>query len=379
MKKRLLAAAALAGSLSLVLTACGGESSSPKPTGQGVLAGVCPATVVIQTDWYATPERAAAYQLVGPNGTVDAKKGAYVGPLGDTGVNVEVRLGGPFLGGQPVPAQMYQDTSITLGLVPTDEQVRAKAKTPLTGVFASLDVNPQIVMWDPATYPQVKSWQDVAATGAPILYSEGKPYMDYLVDHGFVKKEQLDASYDGTPSRFVAEKGRVMQQGYVSNEPYRWEHDVKGWQKPTGNLLVADSGYESYPHAWSVRTGELDKLRPCLRKLVPMLQQAQIDYATNPAPTNEALLRISQGIPDGPPITAGGNADSVKVQLAEKIIGNGPDNTLGNFDTARVDRAIAQVAPILKARGQQVPDGLTAADLVTNEFIDTTKGLKAQG
>ncbi|MRH87274.1 ABC transporter substrate-binding protein [Nocardia sp. SYP-A9097] len=379
MKKRLLAAAALAGSLSLVLTACGDGASSPKPTGQGALAGVCPATVVIQTDWYATPERAAAYQLVGPNGTVDAKKGAYVGPLGDTGVNVEVRLGGPFLGGQPVPAQMYQDTSITLGLVPTDEQVRAKAKTPLTGVFASLDINPQIVMWDPATYPQIKTWQDVAASGAPILYSEGKPYMDYLVDHGYVKKDQLDASYDGTPSRFVAEKGRVMQQGYVSNEPYRWEHDVKGWQKPTAHLLVAQSGYEIYPHAWSVRTGELDKLRPCLQKLVPMLQQAEIDYATNPEPTNQALLRISQTIPDGPPISAAGNTDSVKVQLAEKIIGNGPDNTLGNFDTARVDRAITAIAPILKTRGQQVPDNLTAADLVTNEFIDTTKGLKTQG
>ncbi|MFB7716557.1 ABC transporter substrate-binding protein [Nocardia sp. NPDC056100] len=379
MKKRLLAAAALAGSLSLVLTACGGGASSPKPTGQGVLAGICPATVVIQTDWYATPERAAAYQLVGPNGTVDAKKGAYVGPLGDTGVNVEVRLGGPFLGGQPVPAQMYQDTSITLGMVPTDEQVRAAAKTPLTGVFASLDINPQIIMWDPATYPQIKSWPDVAASGAPILYSEGKPYMDFLVANGYVKKEQLDASYDGTPSRFVAEKGRVMQQGYVSNEPYRWEHDVKGWQKPTASLLIAKSGYEAYPHAWSVRTGELDKLRPCLQKLVPMLQQAQIDYATNPEPTNQALLRISQTIPDGPPISAAGNTDSVKVQLAEKIIGNGPDDTLGNFDTARVDRAIAQIAPILKARSQPVPDGLKASDLVTNEFIDTAKGLKTQG
>jgi hypothetical protein len=39
------------------------------------LKGVCPSKIVIQTDWFATPERAAAYQLVGPNGTVDAKNG----------------------------------------------------------------------------------------------------------------------------------------------------------------------------------------------------------------------------------------------------------------------------------------------------------------
>ncbi|WP_084477886.1 hypothetical protein [Nocardia jejuensis] len=376
MKKRVLLAAALLGST--LLTACGGGDSAPKPTGQGELAGVCPATVVIQTDWYATPERAAAYQLVGPNGTVDAKKGAYVGPLGDTGVNVEVRLGGPFLGGQPVPAQMYQDTGITLGLVPTDEQVQAAAKFPLTGVFASLDINPQILMWDPATY-RIDSWKDVAASGAPVVYSEGKIYMDYLIAHGDVRKEQADASFDGTPSRFVAEKGRVMQQGYVSNEPYRWEHDVKGWQKATGHLLVQQAGYEIYPHAWSVRSGQLAELSPCLKKLVPMLQQAEIDYVTDPEPTNQALLKISQTIPDGPPITAAGNTDSVKVQLAEKIVGNGPDSTLGNFDTERVDRAIAQVVPLLRTRGQQVPDGLSAKDLVTNEFIDPAKGVKPQG
>lgn len=375
MRKPLLGTAVLA-AVTTVLTACGGATTTPAPTGTGVLAGVCPSTIVIQTDWYATPERAAAYQLVGPDGTVDVKKGAYTGPLGDTGVNVEVRLGGPFLGGQPVPAQMYQDSSITLGFIPTDEAVRSQGKFPVTGVFASLDINPQIVMWDPSTY-QVNSWKDVAATGAPVVYSEGKVFMDYLVANGYVKDEQADASFDGTPSRFVAERGKVMQQGYVSNEPYRWEHDVKGWMKPTRYLLVHQSGYEIYPHAWSVRSGDLDKLGPCLTKLVPILQQAQIDYVTNPEPVNQALLRISQTIPDGPPITAAGNADSVKVQLAEKIVGNGPDATLGNFDTARVDRVIAAVTPILRARGQTVPDGLTADSLVTNQFIDPAIGLKS--
>jgi hypothetical protein len=374
-RKPLLATAVLAGAT--VLTACNSATSVPGPTGQGVLAGVCPSTVVIQTDWFATPERAAAYQLVGPNGTVDVNKGAYSGPLGDTGVNVEVRLGGPFLGGQPVPAQMYQDQSITLGFVPTDDAVRAQSKFPVTGVFASLDVNPQIVLFDPATYPQITSWKDVPASGAPVVYSEGKLFMDYLIAHGDVKPDQADASFDGTPSRFVAERGRVMQQGYVSNEPYRWEHDVKGWLKPVKSLLVHESGYEIYPHAWSVRTGDREKLGPCLSELVPMLQQAQVDYVSDPEPVNAALLRIAQTIPDGPPMTAGGNTDSVKVQLAQKIVGNGPDNSLGDFDTARVDRVISAVTPILRARGVEVPDGLAADALVTNEFIDPSIGLKS--
>lgn len=367
MKKPISVLTALAGTA--LLTACGGASPVPEPTGAGPLAALCPSTVVIQTDWYATPERAAAFQLVGPDGTVDVDKGSYAGPLGDTGINVEVRLGGPFLGGQPVPAQMYQDTSITLGFVPTDDAVRAQAEFPVTGVFASLDVNPQIIMWDPATY-RVESWRDIPATGAPVVYSEGKIFMDYLTTNGYVRPGQADASFDGTPSRFVAERGRVMQQGYVSNEPYRWEHDVEGWRKPTDYLLVHESGYEIYPHAWSVRTGELDSLRPCLTELVPMLQRAQVDYIADPEPVNRALLRIAETIPDGPPMTAAGNTDSVKVQVAEKIVGNGPDGTLGNFDEARVNRVIDAVTPILRGRGDEIAAGLTAGDLVTNEFID---------
>ena len=51
-------------------------------------------------------------------------------------------------------------------------------------------------------------------------------------------------------------------------------------------------------------------------------------------------------------------------------MGNGPDLTLGNFDLPRVERTIAQLKPILKARGVKVPDKLAAGDIVTNEFID---------
>jgi hypothetical protein len=374
MNRRITSAAAIAAGASLLAACTATEAGTPAPTGEGVLADVCPSTVVIQTDWFATPERAAAFQLAGPDGTVDVEKGAYVGPLGDTGVNVEVRLGGPFLGGQPIPAQMYQDDSITLGFVPTDDAVRANAEFPVTGVFASLDINPQIVMFDPATY-DIDSWDDVKGTGAPIVYSEGKVFMDYLVANGYVDQEQADASFDGTPARFVADGGESMQQGYVSNEPYRWEHDVEGWMKPADYLLVHEAGYEIYPHAWSVRSGELEELTPCLEQLVPMLQQAQVDYIADPEPINEAILRIAETIPDGPPITLEGNADSVEVQVAEGIVGNGPDATVGNMDEERVQRVIDSVVPIFEGYGEDVAADIAPADIMTNEFIDESIGL----
>jgi hypothetical protein len=369
-KSRLRVGAALA-AVTALLGACAhaAGNAAPAPAGSGALAGICPATIVVQTDWYATPERAAAFQLAGPNGTIDAKKGTYSGRLGDTGVNVEVRLGGPFIGFQPIPAQMYQDKSIFLGYVATDDAVTAAGRFPTKAVVAPLDINPQVLMWDPATYT-INSWSDVAPTKAKVTYLEGLPFVDYLVSKGYVTKSQLDASYDGTPARFVAERGKVIQQAYASNEPYRWEHDVPEWKKPVKSLLIHDSGYQIYPQGLAVRADQLSSSSACLKKLVPMIQQAQVDYITNPAATNATLLKIAQAIPGGPPITAAGNANAVEVMKNLKLVGNGPNNTLGDFDLARVDRTIALLKPIFAARGVTVPADLRASDIVSNDFID---------
>ncbi|HXJ21801.1 MAG TPA: hypothetical protein VMT03_16370 [Polyangia bacterium] len=333
------------------------------------LKGVCPDKIVIQTDWFSTPERAAAYQLAGPNGTIDKKKGTYSGPLGTTGVSVEVRLGGPFIGFQPIPALMYQNPEILLGYVATDDAVQAAAKFPTKAVVAPLDINPQVLIWDPASFT-VAGWPDIAKTRAKVLYLEGLPFMDFLISKGFVTKDQLDASFDGTPSRFVAERGKIIQQGYASNEPYRWEHDVAGWKKPVKYLLVHDSGYQIYPQGLAVRASQLAPQKACLKALVPIIQQAQVDYMTNPRPTNEALVRIGKELAGGPPITASANAAAVVTMKKLGLVGNGPDKTLGNFDLARVEKTIAQLKAIFAARGVKVPAALTAGDIVTNEFID---------
>jgi hypothetical protein len=264
---------------------------------------------------------------------------------------------------------MYQNPEITLGYVATDDAVLAAAKFPTKAVVAPLDINPQVLIWDPASFT-VTGWPDIAKTKAKIIYIEGLPFMDYLVSKGFVTKDQKDASFDGTPSRFVAENGKILQQGYASNEPYRWEHDVPGWKKPVKFLLVHDSGYQIYPQGLAVRAAQLPAASACLKLLVPIIQKAQVDYMTNPLPTNDALVRIATELAGGPPITAPANAAAVASMKALGLVGNGPDQTLGNFDLPRVDKTILLLRPILAARGVKVPGGLTAKDIVTNEFVD---------
>jgi hypothetical protein len=264
---------------------------------------------------------------------------------------------------------MYQDPSIYLGYVATDDAVQAADKFATMAVVAPLDINPQIVMWDPGTYT-IGGWADVARTKAKVVYIEGLPFMDYLVSKGYVTASQKDASFDGTPSRFVAERGKLIQQGYASNEPYRWEHDVTTWKKPVKFLLVHDSGYQIYPQGLAVRANQLAGAKGCLQRLVPMIQKAQIAYMSDPGPTNAALVKIAETLGDGPPITANGNANAVVVMRDLHIVGNGPDATLGNFDLARVDATIALLKPIIAARGGKVPDKLGAQDIVTNDFVD---------
>ena len=62
---------------------------------------------------------------------------------------------------------------------------------------------------------------------------------------------------------------------------------------------------------------------------------------------------------------------STKVQRDLGLVGNGDDDTIGNFDLARVDRVLNQ----LRDAGLDVPADLTADAIYTNEFIDPSIGL----
>ncbi len=56
---------------------------------------------------------------------------------------------------------------------------------------------------------------------------------------------------------------------------------------------------------------------------------------------------------------------------------NSPDGTVGSFDLDRVDDARrAQPIPVYRPQGsRRRKDGLTAEDIVTNQFIDPTIGV----
>ncbi len=366
----------------LLLAACGSSSSSSSAS-SGSLKGVCPDQIVLQTDWNPEAEHGHLYQMIRKGYTANADKKSVVAPLldskgNDTGVTFEVRSGGPAIGFQTVSAQMYTDDKITLGYVYTDEAVQFSKDQPVVGVFAPFDINPQMIMWDPASYPDVTSIADLGKKNVTVQYFGGGAYMeDYLIPTGVLKKEQTDGGYDGTPAKFVASGGKLAQQGFASAEPFIYKNEVKEWGKDVKFQLIHDTGYPIYAESVSVRAADKAKLTPCLKLLVPIMQQAAVDYLKDPAETNKMIIDLVGKYNNGWVYTQGVADFAVGQMKKLGLMGNGTDKTLGNYEEARIQKVIDIVVPALKTQGKATKDGLKPADLITNEFVDTSIGLPA--
>jgi hypothetical protein len=382
-----LAAAGLAVATAIALAGCSGgggsstsskaAASAPAASGAVKLSGTCPATVVVQTDWNPEADHGHLYQLVGPNPTVDTAKKSVTGDLvvggKPTGVKIQIRSGGPAIGYQSVTQQMYTDKSITLGYVSTDEALQNSAKLPTKAVFAETNISPQMIMWDPKTYPAVTDIKGLGAAlakkGGVIRYFKGAAYMSYLQGAGILPASVLDGSYDGSPAKFVTAQGKDAQQGFATAEPYVYEKEVGAWKKPVKFQLVYDTGYPIYPEAMSIRTADEQTLAPCLKKLVPVLQQADVDYVKNPSTANQLIVSLVQQYNNGW-VYDQGVADFAAKQIKDlKLVANGTDGYIGEMDSTRMQKVIDIDTPIFTKGGTPPKSGISAADLFTNDYL----------
>ena len=339
------------------------------------LASVCPSPIIIQTDWFPESEHGAMYQMVGEGWTLDTDNMITTGPLTaggvDTGVDIEIRAGGPAIGFASGSAQMYLDPEITLAYVSMDEAVILGGDTPTLSVVAPLEKNPQIIQWDPETYPDVTGVADLGELGVTINVFAGGTFIDVFVNEGVLSADQIDPSYDGGPARFIAEGGAIAQQGFASESPYSYEQVYPEWSKPIAFELIHDAGLPIYSQTLAIRPAELDTLRPCLAKFVPIVQQAVLDFAADPRPTNAMIVQIVADIGSFWQYSPGLAQFSVDTQIELGLIGNGPDDTVGNMEIDRIQEVIDK---IVNAGFDVDPSRTDPNNLVTNEFIDESIG-----
>ena len=240
---------------------------------------------------------------------------------------------------------------------------------PTVAVTSQMTVSPQILMWDPASYPGLTTIKQVAATGATIVTS-GDVLPALLESQGIMKKTQSDQSYDGSPSRFVSDP-KIVQQGFATAEPFIYENEIEQWKKPIASEVFANYGYTIYPEPLAVRADKLAQLTPCLKKLVPIMQRAQVDYLKNPAAANDLIVKLVDAYQTGWTYTAGDADFSVKTQLSGKFVTNDPaSGVFGKFDPKRVSDTVARFVPLLQSAGTLTGTPPAPERLYTNQFID---------
>jgi hypothetical protein len=359
------------------------ETTDAMADGEGVsLAGDCPETVVIQLDWMPEAEHGFLYQMVGEAYEIDAGNAYVTGPLIDsdgdeTGVDIQIRSGGAAQNFTPVTTIMYSEDDVLLGFVYTDEAIQFSGNFPTVAIEAGYEKNPQMIMWDPATYPDVTGVADLGTAGVKVRYFGGAAYMDYLTGTGILSADQVDGSYQGDPSLFIADEGSAAQQGFSSAEPYLYEVELPDWGKPVSYEYINDVGWENYAQSIATKPENIDTYGACFTKLVPIIQQASIDYLDDPTRTNAIILDAVAGFGEdfGWAYTEDAAEFGITKIIEDGLIANSPDGVLGQFDLDRVSTLIELAVPIYTAQGATPKDGVTPDDIVTNQFIDTSIGL----
>jgi len=381
--RRLRPAVTITISSILLLSACGNDSQSTDsiPSDSSIaqnidLAAVCPSTVVVQTDWWPQAEHGFVYQLLGPEYNVNTTEMSVTGPLvsqgRNTGVSLQINAGGPSIGFDPVISRMYSKPEILLGFMGTDIAISQSEEFPTIGVVAPFNINPQVIMWDPATYPDVRTIDELKDANVTVLYFRNVAYMKYLTGTGILSEEQVQDSYDGFPEQFITANGTVAQQGFGTNEPIFYENKLGQWMKPIRYQYLHETGWTPYAQTLAVTPENKSQYSGCLAKLVPIIQQAQSDYVLDPTATNEVIVDVVQTLNPTTQYDFDLAMASAAKQVTDRLVSNSPDGVLGSFDLQRVEDFIATAAPIYASRGNKVKQSLSTSDLVTNEYIDPT-------
>jgi hypothetical protein len=380
MPRSRLTGGAVAACVAVTLSACAysteetaEDTSIETAPAAASLADVCPANVGIQLQWQPQSDMGAVFGMLGPGYQVDTEEKSVTGPLvaggKDTGVDLTLKSGGPAIGFQSVPSQLYVDDSLVMGIVHGDQLIAAAADQPVIGVTPLLKYSPAILMWDPAGHPDWQSVADIGNTDATVVVSKDQIFPQWMVGKGMLKQSQIDTSYDGAPARFVGDP-TIAQQGFANSEPYTYEHDTPSWDKPVGYGLIKDVGYDIYASNMSVRADKLEELAPCLEKLVPIIQQSGVDYAAAPEAVNAVIVDVVSQDSTYSPYSEGEAAFSAELLVDKGLLAAEDDGSFGVYDPTRTTRNVEDLRGVLATTGNVVPAEMTGDTLFTNRFSD---------
>ena len=275
---------------------------------------------------------------------------------------------------------MYNDEASCWATSTPTRRSRTPPSNPTVAIESGFKKNPQMIMWDPASYPDVtddrRSRQDRHAR--PLLQRRGV--------HGLLhrapassKADQVDGSYERRPEPLHRRRG----QGRHSRASARPSRTSTRTCSP--DWLQA--GQVRSTSTTSAGTTTPSRSRPSRRTSpsTPTASRRSCRSSSRRASTTSTIRRVPTAIIlDAVASSARTSAGSTTrarpttPSRRSRPTASWPTAltaSMGKFDMDRVTDLITKAIPVYTAQDSPPKEGLTAEDIVTNEFIDASIGL----
>ena len=142
----------------------GAEEEAEAPAEEAAAEAVCPTDLVIQTDWFPELEHGGTYQLIGPDGTADKDTVSYSGPVQEAyAVGGLETLTIRTVNFDKSNASVLADGDADMAYIAMSDVVKDSGAIPLVAIAKTLDLDPQMVMWDPTVH-DIQAPADIAGT-----------------------------------------------------------------------------------------------------------------------------------------------------------------------------------------------------------------------
>jgi hypothetical protein len=392
MKARKTVAVCALLTLGLVAAACGSDSedtaTTEAPAADSTPAAdtvaettpaadeaVCPTKLTIQTDWFPELEHGGTYQLIGVDGTASKDTVSYSGavqPQYAVGGLQEIEI--KTVNFDKAGSAVLLDGDADMAYINMSDVIKDSAAVPMVAIAKTLDLDPQMVMWDP-TQNDITKPEDIATTGATVLHFPGTSYIDYMLAKGYMTADQDNPSYDGSDAKWVADGGNFVQQGFATNEVYKYENDIAwkdGAPADVSFFTVAEMGFDNYPATITMLKSKVEELDACLTLLVPKMQQAWIDFLADPKPITDKMIEINVTHDGFWSLSEGLNAAGIALIEEKQMAANSPDGTYCTLDPAKVQGLYDILKPIYDEQGVEIAADVTS--IYTNKYCEGAPG-----
>lgn len=229
-----------------------------------------PVPIRFATDWRAQAEQGGFYQALA--------KGEY----GKRGLDVKIVQGGP---GVNVP-QLLAAGAVEMGMGSNSFIVMnlAQEKAPVRAVAAFMQKDPQVLI----AHPDQGLEKIADLKGRPILLADASVTAFWVwlkAKYGFTDDQVRKYTFNSGP--FLADK-RVVQQGYLTSEPYTLEKEAR--LKPKV-FLLADEGFPGYAAMVLAPQSLIDKNPAAVKAFVEASAAGWNDYLHGDPAPGDALIK----------------------------------------------------------------------------------------